>query len=150
MQEIHAIGMPILTLLLLTVQPLEIYVDDESKLTLHGLQQYYIRLPEAQKNRKLNDLLDALEFNQVVIFVKSVGRASELDRLLRECNFPSITIHGGLPQEERLVHFPFVLCWRLLTIPEFHDTKVSKISISEFVWRLMSLVVELILNVSIL
>src|SRR5208282_2493882 len=83
------------------LQPLEIYVDDESKLTLHGLQQYYIRLPEAQKNRKLNDLLDALEFNQVVIFVKSVGRASELDRLLRECNFPSITIHGGLPQEER-------------------------------------------------
>jgi ATP-dependent RNA helicase UAP56/SUB2 len=86
------------------LQPLEIYVDDESKLTLHGLQQYYIRLPEAQKNRKLNDLLDALEFNQVVIFVKSVGRASELDRLLRECNFPSITIHGGLPQEERYSH----------------------------------------------
>ena len=73
-------------------------------MTLHGLQQYYIRLTEAQKNRKLNDLLDALEFNQVVIFVKSVGRASELDRLLRECNFPSITIHGGLPQEERYVH----------------------------------------------
>ena len=85
--------------------PLEIYVDDESKLTLHGLQQYYIRLPEAQKNRKLNDLLDALEFNQVVIFVKSVGRASELDRLLRECNFPSITIHGGLPQEERIARY---------------------------------------------
>lgn len=44
-------------------------MDDESKLTLHGLQQYYCKLQEAQKNRKLNDLLDALEFNQVVIFV---------------------------------------------------------------------------------
>ena len=42
--------------------PMEIYVDNESKLTLHGLQQYYIKLEEAQKNRKLNDLLDALEF----------------------------------------------------------------------------------------
>jgi hypothetical protein len=44
---------------------MEIYVDDETKLTLHGLQQYYIKLDESEKNRKLNDLLDALEFNQV-------------------------------------------------------------------------------------
>ena len=46
-------------------QPLEIFVDDETKLTLHGLQQHYVKLEEAQKNRKLNDLLDTLEFNQV-------------------------------------------------------------------------------------
>ena len=50
---------------LLTWQPHEIYVDDETKLTLHGLQQYYVKLDEAGKNRKLNDLLDNLEFNQV-------------------------------------------------------------------------------------
>jgi ATP-dependent RNA helicase UAP56/SUB2 len=47
------------------VQPLEIFVDDETKLTLHGLQQHYVKLEENQKNRKLNDLLDTLEFNQV-------------------------------------------------------------------------------------
>eukprot|EP00952_Eustigmatos_sp_NYUAD-ZCMA_P008305 34659-Eustigmatos_ZCMA.PRE.1 len=47
-----------------TRQPLEIFVDDETKLTLHGLQQYYIKLTEDEKNRKLNELLDALEFNQ--------------------------------------------------------------------------------------
>jgi len=82
--------------------PMEIYVDDESKLTLHGLQQHYLKLEENEKNRKLNDLLDALEFNQVVIFVKSVSRARELDKLLQECNFPSISIHGGMPQEERI------------------------------------------------
>jgi len=82
--------------------PLEIYVDDETKLTLHGLQQHYIKIEEAAKNRKLNDLLDSLEFNQVCIFVKSVSRANELDRLLRECNFPSICIHSGLAQEERI------------------------------------------------
>ena len=46
-------------------QPLEIYVDDEKKLTLHGLQQHFVRLDEGAKNRKLNDLLDSLEFNQV-------------------------------------------------------------------------------------
>ena len=81
--------------------PLEIYVDDETKLTLHGLQQYYIKISEAEKNRKLNDLLDSLEFNQVIIFVKSTLRATELDKLLRECNFPSIAVHSGVSQEER-------------------------------------------------
>lgn len=46
-------------------QPLEIFVDDETKLTLHGLQQHYVKLEEIGKNRKLNELLDTLEFNQV-------------------------------------------------------------------------------------
>jgi len=85
-----------------TQHPCEIYVDDESKLTLHGLQQYYVKLTAAQKNRKLNDLLDALDFNQVVIFVNGVRRCQELNKLLNECNFPSMCIHAGLAQEERL------------------------------------------------
>ena len=145
---------------------MEIFVDDDTKLTLHGLQQYFVRLDEAQKNRKLNDLLDALEFNQVggvgwsarcrgtlqiayrrcphstctyqilirrsfltlvsthisliptrppppclpsppqvVIFVSKVNRAIELNRILEECNFPSIVIHAGLKQEERIARF---------------------------------------------
>ncbi|KAG5537569.1 hypothetical protein RHGRI_024877 [Rhododendron griersonianum] len=85
--------------------PMEIYVDDEAKLTLHGLVQHYIKLSELEKNRKLNDLLDALDFNQVVIFVKSVNRAAELNKLLVECNFPSICIHSGMSQEERLTRY---------------------------------------------
>merc|ERR1712076_343241 len=85
--------------------PHEIRVDEDSKLTLHGLLQYYVQLSEKEKNRKLNDLLDALEFNQVVIFVKSVQRAIALDKLLVECNFPSIAIHSGLDQEERIARY---------------------------------------------
>mmetsp|Transcript_11694 Transcript_11694/g.23277 ORF Transcript_11694/g.23277 Transcript_11694/m.23277 type:complete len:419 (+) Transcript_11694:39-1295(+) len=85
--------------------PMEIYVDDDTKLTLHGLQQYYIKLSESEKNRKLNDLLDVLEFNQVVIFVSKVARCKELNRLLTECNFPSICIHGGMSQEERITKY---------------------------------------------
>merc|ERR1712072_1628311 len=85
--------------------PHEISVDQESKLTLHGLLQYYVKLTEKEKNRKLNDLLDALEFNQVVIFVKSVQRATALDKLLVECSFPSIAIHSGLDQEERIKRY---------------------------------------------
>merc|ERR1712076_247299 len=85
--------------------PHEIRVDEESKLTLHGLLQYYVKLAEKEKNRKLNDLLDALEFNQVVIFVKSVQRAIALDKLLVECSFPSLAIHSGLGQEERIQRY---------------------------------------------
>jgi len=85
--------------------PLEIYIDNQEKLTLHGLQQYYIKLGEGEKNRKLNDLLDTLEFNQVIIFVKSTLRATELDKLLRECNFPSIAVHSGVSQEERIKRY---------------------------------------------
>jgi len=85
--------------------PMEIYVDDDTKLTLHGLQQYYIKLDEQEKNKKLNDLLDVLEFNQVVIFVSKGKRATELSKLLEDCNFPSICIHSGLKQEERMARF---------------------------------------------
>jgi len=88
-----------------TQNPMEIFVDDEAKLTLHGLRQYYVKLTEAQKNRKLNDLLDQLDFNQVVIFVNGVRRCRELNKLLNECNFPSICTYGGLKQEERIERY---------------------------------------------
>jgi ATP-dependent RNA helicase UAP56/SUB2 len=83
-------------------EPHEIRVDEESKLTLHGLVQYYVKLDEDKKNRKLNDLLDVLQFNQVIIFVKSVQRCIALDKLLQECNFPSVAVHSGLKQQERI------------------------------------------------
>lgn len=85
--------------------PMEVYVDDETKLTLHGLQQYYVKLKDQEKNRKLFDLLDVLEFNQVIIFVKSVQRCSALAQLLVEQNFPAISIHRGMEQEERLSRY---------------------------------------------
>merc|ERR1711957_630777 len=75
------------------VSPHEITVESEAKLTLNGLLQYYCKLDEKDKNKKLVDLLDSLEFNQVVIFVKSPMRAQALDHLLQDCNFPSMTLH---------------------------------------------------------
>lgn len=82
--------------------PLEVYVDDEKKLTLHGLQQFYVKLKDAEKNRKLFELLDNLEFNQVVIFVKSIQRCVALRTLLMDQNFPAIAIHRAMKQEDRL------------------------------------------------
>eukprot|EP00915_Cephaloidophora_sp_WS-2016_P007766 GHVH01010737.1.p1 GENE.GHVH01010737.1~~GHVH01010737.1.p1 ORF type:complete len:444 (+),score=80.37 GHVH01010737.1:74-1405(+) len=87
------------------VKPIEIFVDDESKLTLHGLLQYYVKLADSGKNRKLADLLDELEFNQVIVFVKSVSRAKTLNQILNENSFPSIAIHAGLSQQERIQQY---------------------------------------------
>jgi len=86
-------------------QPMEIYVDDEAKLTLHGLTQNYVKLEEDQKNRKLFDLLDEIEFNQVVIFVKSVARCKALSQLLEDQAFPAISIHRAMKQEQRLAAY---------------------------------------------
>ena len=81
---------------------MEIYNNAKAELTLQGpMQHYYIRLEETDKNRIVADLLRALDFNQVVIFVKSVPRAVELEKLLQELNFSSIAIHSKLKQEER-------------------------------------------------
>jgi ATP-dependent RNA helicase UAP56/SUB2 len=85
--------------------PMEVYVDDDSKLTLHGLQQHYCKLKDNEKNRKLFELLDALEFNQVIIFVKSIQRCMALSQLLIEQNFPAIAIHKAMTQDERLTRY---------------------------------------------
>merc|ERR1719265_245317 len=85
-------------------KPEEIFVDDK-KLTLHGLQQHFVKLIESDKIKKLNDLLDALDFNQVVIFVKTKQRASVLDQMLQKCFFPSICIHSNLKQADRIERY---------------------------------------------
>lgn len=48
--------------------PYKLFINEEKKLTLHGLKQYYVKLEEKKKIMKLVDLLDSLEFNQVIIF----------------------------------------------------------------------------------
>jgi superfamily II DNA/RNA helicase len=33
--------------------PFELYINNDSKLTLHGLKQYYVKLEESQKIKKI-------------------------------------------------------------------------------------------------
>lgn len=87
------------------VNPLEIIVNSGAKLTLYGLLQYYLSIAEEQKNKKLLSILDAIQFNQVVIFVKSVRRAKILNALLNQQKFPTLTIHSGMNTEERLAEY---------------------------------------------
>jgi len=94
----------------------EFIVEEQAKLTLDGLRQFYCKLSEAEKNRRLNDLLDELQYNQVIIFVKSTVRANELQKLLVECNFPATAVHSGLSQEKRYVYICIFGSEQALTI----------------------------------
>ena len=76
--------------------PFEIFIDHDIKLTLHGLQQFLVKLEEEKKTRRLIDLLDALLFNQVIVFVKTAKRAEALNKILISSSFPSMFIHGGI------------------------------------------------------
>lgn len=85
--------------------PFEIYIDDASKLSLDALVQYYVKVDEANKITKVMEVLDALDFNQVIIFVKSVSRCTALASVLEKANFPTQFIHAKLPQLERNKRF---------------------------------------------
>jgi len=69
-------------------------VGKEKELVLHGLKQYVSVLPEADKNAKLVEILDDVQFNQCIIFVDSVDRADKLNAMLVEATFPSAALHG--------------------------------------------------------
>ena len=107
---------------------MEVYVDDEAKLTLHGLQQHYVKLKDSEKNRKLFELLDVLEFNQVVIFVKSVQRCMALAQLLIEQNFPAIAIHRGMTQEERLSRYQSFKDFQKVSLSFYWDFCYDRLS----------------------
>jgi len=90
----------------MTKNPMEIYVDDQMKLNMNGLLQHYVAIhKENEKNRKLFDLLDTIDFNQVIVFVKSQDRAEALAKLLNSGQFPTTFIHGRMKQEERIRKF---------------------------------------------
>merc|ERR1712086_982287 len=108
--------------------PLEVFIDDEAKLTLDGLQQHYVKLAESEKNRKLFDLLDALEFNQVVIFVKSVQRCIALATLLKEQNFPAVDIHRATNLFGRGMDIERVNIVFNYDMPEDSDTYLHRVA----------------------
>mmetsp|Transcript_15565 Transcript_15565/g.26477 ORF Transcript_15565/g.26477 Transcript_15565/m.26477 type:complete len:388 (-) Transcript_15565:55-1218(-) len=113
--------------------PLEVIVTDNSKLTLHGLQQYYVSLVEKEKVKKLFNILDAVEFNQVVIFTRTVERADLLRNLLVDGNFPATVIHARLQQAERIARFEEIKNFKkriLVTTDLFaRGVDVSKINV---------------------
>jgi ATP-dependent RNA helicase uap56 len=60
---------------------------------------------QTEKTKKLMNLLDTLDFNQIVIFVKTSHRAKELSRILESDGFHNICITGDMPTDMRLDNF---------------------------------------------
>ena len=89
-------------------KPVEIIVIEENKEHLEKLQQFYVKLKEKEKSKKLFDILDNVQFNQVISFINSIMRCETLSDLLTSSNFPSIAIHSNLPQEERLKYLIYL------------------------------------------
>lgn len=86
-------------------KPVEIIVKEENKEHLEKLQQFYVKLKEEEKNKKLFDILDSVQFNQVIIFVNNIARCETLSDILEKNKFPAVAIHADLPQEERIKKF---------------------------------------------
>ena len=86
-------------------KPVEIIVKEENKEHLEKLQQSYVKLKEDEKNKKLLDVIDKVQFNQVIIFVNNIQRCEALCDILNQNSIPSIAIHADLPQEERISKF---------------------------------------------
>ncbi|CAH8254903.1 unnamed protein product [Arabidopsis lyrata] len=73
---------------------------------------YSVTVEEAEKNRKLSDILGALDFNQLLVTVKSLSRAEELISLMGrdgvEFRRVNIIIHYDTPEtEEAFLHQGF-------------------------------------------
>lgn len=87
------------------MQSKESDVNEDANLTLHKLQQNYMKLKDTEKNRMLFELLEFLEFNQMVIFVKSVQTCIALAALLEDRNYTAIAIHRAMDHKERLSRY---------------------------------------------
>merc|ERR1712183_418818 len=74
------------------------YLDED-------LQQHYVKMVESDKDRRLLELLRVLNYDKVVIYVRSDERSITLSHLLSEINFNTIAINRGMSEEERLSRY---------------------------------------------
>jgi len=74
----------------------EIIVEDNSKLVLHGLDQYHVSLAAKKKIDALVNILSTIPFNQVIIFVNQIERAKALSKHLILKGFNNICMYRSL------------------------------------------------------
>lgn len=80
-------------------RPYEINLMDD--LTLLGLTQYYVFVPEAQKVHCLNTLFSKLQINQSIIFCNSTNRVELLARKITEIGYSCYFSHAKMLQAHR-------------------------------------------------
>lgn len=79
-----------------------VLVGEESKLTLHGLQQSYCYTKENDKMTILEKIISNVKYTQMVIFVRDKFRAKFLADNLRRKNIPASEIHSGMHTNQRM------------------------------------------------
>ena len=72
---------------------------------LGSILQHYALVLDSNKDAKLSDLLDSLEFNQVIVFVNCDSQAVVVEAKLRGHGYPSTcirVINDDMEYSERL------------------------------------------------
>lgn len=82
-------------------EPKEIIINEFRVLSLDYVVQYFDEVDYNSKTRRLTELLDDIEFNQVIIFVNASVNAKKLCRVLCANNFPAIVACTSMPQSDR-------------------------------------------------
>merc|ERR1719183_2211827 len=81
---------------------IEVIVEDNSNLVLHGLDQYYINLVEKKKIEILLEILKKIPYSQLMCFCNSKDRATMLSKVCADKEYPNICCLGAMDQETRL------------------------------------------------
>jgi len=79
--------------------------NQERACALSGLAHHCVRVAAEDRDSKLCQSLDTLDFDQVVIFVKSTEKAASLEKVLAEGGFPAIAVHMALEEKDRSVRY---------------------------------------------
>ncbi len=82
-----------------------IVIDDQKRLTLHGLKQYYADVQEAKKFKFLYTLLSKFDYNQCIIFTSKATRAYHLQKMLKDVDVKSLAISSEMPMKVRMDNF---------------------------------------------
>lgn len=94
------------TCLLMVRNPFVLQVDEERKLTLHGLEQGYVNVVEDSKRDKLISLIDGIhDISQCVIFCRDKRRVEVLTEHLKTKGLPAVSITSDYDTNERMQRF---------------------------------------------
>ncbi|ELQ76551.1 ATP-dependent RNA helicase [Trachipleistophora hominis] len=94
------------TCLLMVRNPFVLQVDEERKLTLHGLEQGYVNVIEDNKRDKLIGLIDSIrDISQCVIFCRDKRRVEVLCEHLKTKGLPAVAITSDYDTNERMQRF---------------------------------------------
>ncbi|KLT45782.1 ATP-dependent rRNA helicase RRP3, partial [Cutaneotrichosporon oleaginosum] len=82
-------------------KPVQVKVSSKYS-TVSTLLQYYILVPEVDKDAYLFYVVNELASSSMIIFTGTVDRAQRLSIMLNRLGFPAIPLHGQMSQSARL------------------------------------------------